>query len=394
VKTAVQFGAGNIGRGFMGQLFQEAGYRTAFVDTNVPLVELISRNTRYTLKLLDAYSHREIDLVISGVEGIRFDDTAGVARRLAFAETAGTAVGVKNLVSIAPLLAAGIQERRRVNPTPLDIYLCENALDASRMLREATLELLDADLQEWANRNIGFVGTSVARMVPPPSDRFGHGDPLLVAADSYHALPFDAKATRAAPLPVEGVHGVADFRAEVERKLFTHNLGHAALAYLGHLRGCTYVHEPFADERSSRLFEGALDETSRALLARHAGVLDPAEHAEIRRDVRIRFGNPLLGDTVRRVARDPLRKLGAQDRMVGGIRLCLSQGVFPENVCRVCGAALLYDAADDPDAVRLQTLIADKGVEEALRLVSGIDPCSAEGRAIVVSYHALREGKE
>jgi mannitol-1-phosphate 5-dehydrogenase len=390
VKTAVQFGAGNIGRGFMGQLFQEAGYRTAFVDTNAELVDLISRRSRYTLKLLDAYSGSEIDLVISGVEGVHFGDTDGVARRLAAAEAAGTAVGVKNLASIAPLLASGIRERRKANPKPLDIYLCENVVDASQQLREATLGLLDAELRDWADRNIGFVGTSVARMVPPPSDRFGRGDPLLVAADSYHVLPFDAKAARAAPLPVEGVHGTADFRAEMERKLYTHNLGHAALAYLGHLRGCTYVHEPFADELSSRLFDGALDETSRALLARHAGALDPEEHAQIRRDVRIRFGNPLLGDTVRRVARDPLRKLGAQDRLVGSIRLCLSQGVFPENVCRVCAAALRYDATDDPDAVRLQALIADKGVEEALRLVSGIDPDSAEGRAIVASYHGFR----
>jgi hypothetical protein len=87
------------------------------------------------------------------------------------------------------------------------------------------------------------------------------------------------------PLPVEVVHGTADFRAEMERKLFTHNLGHAAFAYLGHLRGCTYVHESFADELSSRVFDGALDETSRALLARHDIALDVEEHEQIRRAV-------------------------------------------------------------------------------------------------------------
>jgi mannitol-1-phosphate 5-dehydrogenase len=391
MKSAVQFGAGNIGRGFMGQLFHEAGWRTAFVDTNDRLVDLISARGRYTLKLLDAYSGREIDLVISGVEGVHAADHGGVARRLAEAEAAGTAVGVKNLASIAPLLAEGIGQRRATNPRPLDIYLCENVVDASQQLRDATLGLLEAGLRNWADRNIGFVGTSVARMVPPPSGRFGNEDPLLVAADSYHVLPYDAAAARAAPLPVEGVRPVADFQAEVERKLFTHNLGHAALAYLGHLRGHAYIHEGFADERVSRVFDGALDETSQALLSRHAGSLDPGEHAEIRRDVRIRFGNPLLGDTVRRVARDPLRKLGAKDRLVGSIRLCLSQGVFPQNVCSVCAAALRYDDAEDPDAVRLQDLIARKGVGHVLRQVCGIDPDSGEGRAIIASFGAFGE---
>ncbi|MGA2763345.1 MAG: hypothetical protein ABSG17_08275 [Spirochaetia bacterium] len=394
MKTAIQFGAGNIGRGFMGQLFREAGLRTIHVDTDPRLVELINTRGRYTLKLLDAYTRTESDLVIDEIQAVAAVDAVRVAEYLAGAEVAGTAVGVKNLPSLARLVAAGIAERRRVNPRPIDIYLCENVLNAAQTLKEATLSSLDADLHGWAEQNIGFVGTSVARMVPPAGARYRSDDPLLVVADAYHALPYDAAATRGSPLLVEGVHGVWNFPAEVERKLFTHNLGHAALGYLGHLRGLTYVHESLADAELSAVFEGALDETSRALLAKYPKDLEPQAHDEIRRDVRVRFGNPMIMDTVQRVARDPMRKLGPQDRLVGSIRLCLSQGVFPGYICRVCAAALMYDAADDPDAIRLQQLIREQGIEDALTEVSGIESETEEGREIIRCYRELTAAGE
>ena len=388
MESAIQFGAGNIGRGFMGQLFWEAGLATAHVDRDLRIVELINQRRGYTLKLLDAYTVTETDLQISGVEAVHAADVPGVARRFAAAQVAGTAVGVKSLPAIAPLIASGIQERLRSNPRPLDIYMCENSLDAAGTLRDAVFTLLGASTRSWAEANIGFVGTSVARMVPPPG-RFAGDDPLVVVADAFHELPYDASAARAAPLHVRGMRGVSNFAAEVERKLFTHNLGHAALGYLGHLKGYVHVHEPFGDPELAAVFDGALDETSQALLSKHTGDLDPAEHAAVRRDVRVRFGNPLLGDTIRRVARDPMRKLGPGDRLVGSIRLCLSQGTFPASVCRVCAAALLYDAPDDPDAVRLQELITRTGVEATLLSVSGIDPARPEGQEVISSFREL-----
>ena len=372
----------------MGQLFWEAGLATICVDNNPRLVELINLSRGYTLKLLDAYTVSETNLQIDGIEAVHTADMAGVARRFAAAQTAGTAVGVKSLAAIAPLIAAGIQERMRSNPRPLDIYMCENSLNAAGILRDAVSALLDVRTQSWAQSNIGFVGTSVARMVPPPG-RFAGDDPLLVVADAFHELPYDASAARAAPLQVRGMRGVANFSAEVERKIFTHNLGHAALGYLGHLKGYVHVHEPFGDPELAAVFDGALDETTLALLSKHTGDLDPAEHAAVRKDVRVRFGNPLLGDTIQRVARDPMRKLGPEERLVGSIRLCLSQGTFPARVCRICAAALLYDTPDDADAVRLQELITRTGVEATLRSVSGIDPASREGREVISSFKEL-----
>jgi mannitol-1-phosphate 5-dehydrogenase len=276
----------------------------------------------------------------------------------------------------------------------VDIYLCENVLDAAESLRRAVCGLLGPTYEEWVEENVGFVGTSVARMVPAASGRFGSSDPLFVVADSYHKLPYDGKAVRADQPPIVGMKPVRNFKAEVERKLFTYNLGHAALAYLGHLKGYSYVHEPFGDGDLMPIVEGSLDETGKTLLAMYPEDLDPAGHEEVREDIRVRFSNPLLMDTVQRVGRDPLRKLGPSDRLVGSAKLCLSHGVFPRNIATVCGAALLYDHPEDPDALALKSRIESQGMEKTMFEVSGVEPTSDFGKAVAGAYRELREKRK
>lgn len=386
MKQALQFGAGNIGRGFMGQLFWEAGYETCFVEYDEGLVKLLNKAGRYPLRLLDAYSGGEIDMTIDRVEAVQSKDIGRTAEVFADAAAVGTAVGVRNLEATAPLISGGIKKRIAVDGGPVDIYLCENIFGAGELLKAAVFELLSAEERTWADANIGFVGTSVARMVPAPDKRFEKEGPLFVVADSYHKLPYDFEASRAPEPPIEGLIGTENFRAEVERKLYTHNLGHAAMGYLGYPEGYTYVHETFDDKELLAIFDGALDETAAALVERYPEDIDLDEHAEIRKDVRIRFGNPLLGDPLTRVARDPLRKLTPEDRLVGSARLCMDYGIFPRNIAAVCGAAYRYDNPEDPAAVELQNIIAEKGIESALEEVSGLDPRSDFGSAVVEAY--------
>jgi mannitol-1-phosphate 5-dehydrogenase len=226
-------------------------------------------------------------------------------------------------------------------------------------------------------------------MVPNVGERFAGEHALLVVADSYHRFPFDGTATKA-PMPhIEGMYPVSHFGAEVERKLFTYNMGHAALAYLGYLKNCTFVHEPFQDPFLMEIFQGALDETCDAVLAKYPDVFSPDDQIKIRQDIDLRFGNPMIQDSVQRVGRDPIRKLGPDDRLVGSARLCISQNIFPSRVAQVCGAALQYANPEDPGAVKLQSMIKDNGLEEVLRSVSSVDPGSDLGQSIISSYREL-----
>jgi mannitol-1-phosphate 5-dehydrogenase len=84
-----------------------------------------------------------------------------------------------------------------------------------------------------------------------------------VISDAHHELPYDAGAAKATMPEISGLRPSGNFKAEMERKLFTHNLGHASLAYLGKLRGYAYVHEGFEDPSLSAVFDGALEETKK-----------------------------------------------------------------------------------------------------------------------------------
>ena len=392
MKKAVQFGAGNIGRGFMGQLLWEAGFEITFVDTDKQLVTLLGDHAQYSLQLLDAYSKKRRTVVIDGFTAIATDQRDKVAKAIMQASLVTTAVGVKNLEAVSCLLAEGLGQRFEQNPIPLDIFLCENRFGAAPLLEKQVTRHLPESLRQWAKKNIGFVGTSVARMVAGDSPQ-RREEPLLITADSYPRLPYDRRASKAGDPGIEGFYPVQHFRAEMERKLFTHNLGHASLAYLGYLRGYTYIHELFEDVLISSAFENALDETSQALLKRYPDALDPQEHWHVRRDVRVRFGNPMMEDTLVRVAKDPIRKLGPEDRLIGSARLCLEEGIFPEHIARVCGAALCYDFEGDVEALKLQEMIKAQGVEKTLEQVSHIKADVPLGQKIIESYHDWQESQ-
>ena len=389
--TAIQFGAGNIGRGLMGQLFWEAGFETIFIEAHRPLVELLNARQSYTLQLLDAYSVQALQMRIDRFKALHIDQESQIEEAIMHSQLICTAVGVKHLAAVAPVIAAGLRKRCDCGAGAVDVWLCENQLRAAGILEKQVAGQLEGKYLAWLRDNVGFVATAVARMVPSQEGRDRLGDPLLVVADAHHELPYDARAVKAALPRISGLQPSANFAVEMERKLFTHNLGHAALAYLGKLRGYQYVHESLQDESLSTVFEGALEETAQALVRKYPAYIDTAVHARIREDVRVRFGNPLLMDLVKRVARDPLRKLGPEERLIGSAKLCLSQGVFPDNIATICGAALNYDEPDDPESDHLQQMIAERGIDRSLEEVSGLEGASEFFRAIVSRYHELAQ---
>ena len=384
MKKGIQFGAGNIGRGFIGHLLWESGLEIIFVEAREDLVRLLNERGCYPLRLLHREGKEE-DLIIDNLRALSTQEEDKVAKEIEEGDVVFTAVGVKNLPAIAPLLAQGLELRLRGSADFLNIFLCENLKDAPQLLKEEIEKYLTPSGKNFLEEKVGLVGTVVARMVPVMGERYGVEDPLFVVAESYHHLPFDAQAVKGEVPKIAGLRAVSNFPAEVERKLFIHNLGHAALAYLGYREGYTYIHEAIKDEKIRKILDGAWEEVSRALLQKHPD-LDSQEHEKLVEDLQERFANPLLLDTLERVGREPLRKLASEDRLIGGANLCLSQGIFPHYIAIVCGAALSYDCPRDEEAVKLQKMIQEKGVEKAMEEICGIKAESRLGQAILSAY--------
>ncbi len=386
MKKAIQFGAGNIGRGFTAQLFTESGYEVVFVDVIDEVVDLINERGSYPIEI--ASEHPEI-VTITNIRAVHGSDREAVAREVRDCSLVCTAVGVNVLRHVAPAIARGIELRADAGiEEPLNIVICENLLTAGETLRGHILDALPAGYVAYMDAHIGFVGSVVSRMVPVMTQEQKKRDPLLIIVEAYKRLPVDARGFRGDVPKIIGFEPYDNFEAYIERKLFTHNLGHATSAYLGWLKGYEFVWQSMRDPEVRKIVEAALAETGAALIAKH-GFTKEKHQAHID-DLLDRFSNVALGDQVSRVGRDPVRKLGPDDRMIGGAKLCLEYGIRPTNVCVGTAAALRFDNPDDPAALEIQTMIRDGGLDKVFRDVCEIDPASELANMIREQYDRLR----
>jgi len=387
LKRALQLGAGNIGRGFLGQLYYESGYAATFVDVLDDVVQALNKRGEYPLRIVDEEPQT---LCIRNVSALHAGDVDAVARAIGEADLAATAVGVNVLPKVAPTIARGI-EKRFANPSarPLNFIVCENLIGAGPFLREKVREHLEPRFHAVLDEKVGFVEASIGRMVPIMTEKERAEDPLLICVEAYCELPVDKEAFKG-PIPkLNNLLPKANFGAYVERKLFVHNLSHATAAYLGYLRGHEYIWQAMEDGRVLAGMKAATAESCESL-ARKWG-MDKADLEAHAADLARRYRNKALGDQVRRIAADPIRKLGPKDRLIGAGLMCLEQGIVPEHIAFAAAAAIRYDHPADGAAGRLQSTRARGGVEAVLQEICGLNPGSELARLILEAGARLRQ---
>lgn len=346
---AVVFGAGAIGRGFLGQLIADAGGATTFIDVDDAVRAGLNARRGYPLELVD--DERVDRREIRGVDALAPASPEAV-EALAAADLAATCVGARHLDATALPLALGLMHRHRTRPdAPLNVIVAENRPDAAAHLRGEVRAHVPPQLHGWFDAHAGFVDASIGRMVPRLTDADRAADPLLVRAEPYATLPLDADAWIGPRPAVPGFRFESPFAAVVETKRFLHNLGHAAAAYAGARRGRATLPECMADPEVAAHAEAAMAEAAEGLARKWN--LDRRALADHAADLRRRFANRALGDTVARVAFDPLRKLDAEERLVGGVILAQSVDALCGAIAAAVADALAYDDPQDPGARQL-----------------------------------------
>lgn len=380
MKKAIQFGAGNIGRGFIGALLEQAGYRVVFADVNQTVIDKINEDRRYTVHIMDVECR---DIVIENISAVN-STTDAVVREIADADLVTTAVGVGILPRIAPAIAKGIAARMEAGAErPLNIIACENAVRASSQLREHVMALLSDAQKEYCGKWVGFPDCSVDRIVPPVRSE----NPIDVVVEAYYEWNVEQKAFVGGAPHIEGMNLADNLTAYIERKLFTLNTGHAITAYLGSMRGIATIDKSIADEEIHSTVRGAMQESGLALIRKFG--FDHDAHFKYIDKIIGRFRNPYLNDDVTRVGREPLRKLSAGDRLVKPLLTAREYGIETPNLLLGIGAALHFDNPSDAQSVTMRAEIAEKGVRRATADFTGIEADSAVMDAIVKAYETV-----
>ncbi len=376
---AVMYGAGNIGRGFIGQLFSQSGYSVSFIDVNQEVIKALNERGEYIVEVLSNESNEEIAVKnVSAVDGL---DGTAVADTIAGCDIMATAVGVNILPRIVGNIAEGLKKRwENGNKTPFNIIICENLLNADKILAESVKNLLNDDETKLFDELVGMVEASIGRMVPIQTPEMNKNDILRVCVEPFCHLIVDKDGFKGEIPAIKNMFAYAPFQLYIERKLFLHNMGHSLTAYLGNLKGYEYIWQAIEDTEIECLAIRAMTESALALSIRYEAPFKGLyEHVE---DLLFRFTNQKLGDTVFRVGRDLNRKLSAEDRLEGAIHSCLEAGVKPYALYAAYAAAAKFQFDE----------VSKMPVEEIMTSVSKLDSASEEYQGILEFAEILNNG--
>ena len=380
--NAVMYGAGNIGRGFIGMLLSQAGYRVTFIDIAEPVVKALQEENTYPVRYVSGEGYE--DVWVENVTAVNGKDETAAAQAIAGCDIMATAVGARILPFIVPNIVAGLRLRWAQNKGPLNIIICENLMDANKVLENLLREQLTQAEQALFTETVGLVEASIGRMVPVQTEEMKDGHPLRVCVEQYGYLPVDKDGFRGEIPQIPNMVPVSPFDFYIKRKLYLHNMGHATCAYLGDLLGLTYIYESIAVPEISLIVKNAMLESAAALADTYGTSIAPIlEHVD---DLLHRFTNQALQDTCARVGGDPARKLSGQDRLIGSGTLVAASGNIPAYIAVGAAAGLRRLAAETGISQSL-----DNGKDLLLR-TSGLTETDTLTGLILSAYQQILDG--
>lgn len=362
---ATHFGAGNIGRGFIGEILHQNGFSIDFVDINETIIDALRQRKSYEIEL--AAKEKE-HITVDQVTGLNNQkEPAAVVDSIATSDIVTTAIGPKVLPFIAELIAKGIQKRRQEgNQTPIDVIACENMIGGSQFLLEKVQEFLTEEDFDYVTDYVGFPNAAVDRIVPIQE----HEDPLFVSVEPFSEWLVDDTQSKAKQIRLDKVGYVPDLAPYIERKLFSVNTGHATTAYTGAYYGYTTIGQAVADEKVLKQLKAVLQETGDLLIDKWQ--FDRSEHEQYVQKIIGRFKNPYISDDITRVARTPIRKLGHDERFIRPIREAKERSLSYQALVEVVAMILQYNDPNDEESVRLQALLKEKTTAEVVQEVTGL----------------------
>ena len=283
MKQAVMYGGGNIGRGFIGATLSQSGYEVTFIDVAEPVVKALQEKKQYPVRYVSSEGHE--DVTIEHVTAVNGNDQEAASEAIANCDIMATAVGARILKFIVGNIVAGLRKRWARDDRPLNIIICENLMDANKVMEGMLKDLLTDEEKKHFDEKVGLVEASIGRMVPVQTEEMKDGDPMRVCVERYGFLPVDKAAFKGEIPEITNMVPFEPFDFYIKRKLYVHNMGHATCAYLGGYEGRKYIYQSIDDPEVLTIVQNAMLESALALsqeVRRRAGRPDAPHHGPAR----------------------------------------------------------------------------------------------------------------
>lgn len=362
----LHFGAGSIGKGFIGKLLSDSGMQVIFADINNDVINQLNQYQKYLVNIVGKEQHQQYVKNISAIHS----SSPKVIDLINQVNLITTSVGSLILPKIAPTIAKGLQERIKTkNNIPLNIIACENMINASSTLKGYVYTYLKSEEQIWADQYVGFVDSAIDRLVPPIQNQLNTYS--IVDVEPFYEWIVNQTQFIGNKPKLIGIKYVNDLIPYIERKLFTVNTGHAITAYLGLYYGHLTIEGAIKDPKIRSIVYGAMQESGQVLIQRYQ--FNPLEHEKYIQNIISRFENPFLKDDTERVARQPIRKLGYKERLVKPLLGTLEYGLKNDNLLIGISAALAYQNPHEQDTKIIHDMIEDIGFSATVINITSIE---------------------
>lgn len=356
---AVHFGAGKIGRGFIANLLHQTGYHVVFADVVQETIDKLKKEQQYTLFLID---HNYDEQLIDDVDAYStINETDKVVDAIQEAEVVTTSVMATNLDKVAPLIAKGLKRRVGSHKPKITVMACENAMMGTNILVKAMLATGEITTDELNEVGV-YPNTAVDRVV---FDGHHHGKDGIEIGDAYELAIEKNKLADTNTQPIKNAEYVENLEMYLQRKIYMINCGHAISAYLGQANGYKTVQEVLKDPQLLEQVKTAMMESAGALEKKYG-----FEHTTLvtymNKMFVKRMTTPGLSDPVERVGREPIRKLAANDRIIGPALQCEAYKLANDHLLHGAAYGFHFQNPDDQQAVEIQTSIEQNGIKETV----------------------------
>ena len=358
-KKILIYGAGAIGRGYVPWLFDLEKTELSYVETDKVLRRLLIERGGFTSYLTKDKKYKELYCPVKNCFDLGEEDPASFDGII-------TAVGPRQVFSLKDTL----------KEADCPILLFEN---------DSTLPEKLATLTNKKNFFFGIPDVITSSSAPEELKAI---DPLSIVTED--GICFVDKRAKEISGDISYVNN-QELMKQWTAKLYLHNTPHCIAAYLGAIKQNIYLHEGMKEKNIYSIVKGAMEEmgeTIKVLFNIDEEFIDWYSQKELQR-----FSNELLFDPISRVAREPFRKLGLSDRLIGAAQLSLSTGKVPKYIMLGIMAAFLYDQENDDD-FHIKILMRSLEPKDFLKLIINLNPHEALYKLIIDSWDELKNTLE
>ncbi|QNS01736.1 MAG: mannitol-1-phosphate 5-dehydrogenase [Buchnera aphidicola (Pentalonia nigronervosa)] len=362
---ALHFGAGNIGRGFIGKNLFLSGFDVIFSDINKNIINAINYYKEYNVQLVNHNQENNTQHDIINVRNIRaihaFDSK--IDQIISVVNLITTSVGPNAINKIASIIMRGIILRaEKKSIIPLNVIACENRIQSSSYLKACVLNQLPMKYRIYCDKYIGFIDCTVDTIIPISQKQ--NDSNLFLLAEKFQEWIVDANQFKGKIPKIVNMQLSDNLIPFVIRKLFTLNTGHAIAAYLGLTKKYETIQESIEDKIIQNIVKLGMQESGSVLVKHYH--FNQNDHTNYIKTIFYRFKNPLLSDNLNRIARNPLQKLHPKERLIRPLLGAIKYNLPYLNLIKGIAAAFRYRSRHDEESKKIALLIKKTGIKQTL----------------------------